>query len=49
MVYPTQDIILCFATSSLTPTPPARDHRQQVAKLIDVTTCIGCQGCQVAC
>lgn len=49
MAYPTQDIIRRSATSSLTPAPQARDHRQQVAKLIDVTTCIGCKGCQVAC
>ena len=49
MDYSTQDIIRRSATSSLTPAPQARDHRQQVAKLIDVTTCIGCKGCQVAC
>ena len=29
--------------------PQARDHQQEVAKLIDVTTCIGCKACQVAC
>ena len=49
MDYSTQDIIRRSATSPLTPAPQARDHRQQVAKLIDVTTCIGCKGCQVAC
>ncbi len=45
----TQDIIRRSATSSLTPAPRVRDHQQEVAKLIDVTTCIGCKACQVAC
>ena len=27
----------------------ARDFQEEVAKLIDVTTCIGCKACQVAC
>ena len=31
------------------PAPCARDHQEEVAKLIDVTTCIGCKACQVAC
>ena len=44
-----QDIIKRSATSDLTPPPQARDFRAEVAKLIDVTTCIGCKGCQVAC
>lgn len=44
-----QDIIRRSATSSLTPPPQARDHKIEVAKLIDVTTCIGCKACQVAC
>ena len=44
-----QDIIKRSATSSLTPPPHARDKRAEVAKLIDVTTCIGCKACQVAC
>ncbi len=26
-----------------------RDYKEEVAKLIDVTTCIGCKACQVAC
>jgi len=44
-----QDIIRRSATSSLTPPPHARDHKLEVAKLIDVSICIGCKGCQVAC
>lgn len=45
----TQDIIKRSATNDLTPAPRARDYQQEVAKLIDVTTCIGCKACQVAC
>ena len=37
------------ATNGFTPAPQARDHQEEVAKLIDVTTCIGCKACQVAC
>ena len=34
--------------SATTMTPPSiRDHEQEVAKLIDVTRCIGCKACQV--
>ncbi len=44
-----QDIIQRSATSALTPAPQVRDHKLEVAKLIDVTTCIGCKACQVAC
>ena len=44
-----QDIIKISATNGLTPPPQARDFKQEVAKLIDVSTCIGCKGCQVAC
>ncbi|MGL5790581.1 MAG: formate dehydrogenase subunit beta, partial [Plesiomonas shigelloides] len=44
-----QDIIRRSATSSLTPPPQVRDNQQEVAKLIDVSTCIGCKACQVAC
>lgn len=44
-----QDIIKRSATSSLTPTPQVRNKQAEVAKLIDVTTCIGCKACQVAC
>ncbi len=42
-----QDYIRRSATT-LTP-PAARDHEQEVAKLIDVTRCIGCKACQSAC
>lgn len=45
----TQDIIRRSATNTLTPAPQARDKQVEVAKLIDVTTCIGCKACQVAC
>ncbi|MBG3090488.1 formate dehydrogenase subunit beta [Proteus terrae] len=44
-----QDIIRRSATNSLTPAPKVRDYKEEVAKLIDVTTCIGCKACQVAC
>ncbi|ACZ77557.1 MULTISPECIES: formate dehydrogenase subunit beta [Dickeya] len=49
MAMQSQDIIRRSATNSLTPPPQARNHKEQVAKLIDVTTCIGCKACQVAC
>lgn len=45
----TQDILRRSGTNQLTPSPHARDFQQEVAKLIDVTTCIGCKACQVAC
>jgi formate dehydrogenase iron-sulfur subunit len=36
--------------SASTMTPPAtRNHEDQVAKLIDVSRCIGCKACQSAC
>ncbi|HHQ2585840.1 TPA: formate dehydrogenase subunit beta [Providencia rettgeri] len=44
-----QNIIRRSATNSLTPTPQVRNHQEEVAKLIDVTVCIGCKACQVAC
>lgn len=44
-----QDIIRRSGTNSLTPPPQARSFEQEVAKLIDVSVCIGCKGCQVAC
>lgn len=49
MAMQSQDIIKRSATNNITPPPHARDFRAEVAKLIDVTTCIGCKGCQVAC
>lgn len=48
-VVQSQNIIKASATSSLTPPPQAREHQVEVAKLIDVTTCIGCKACQVGC
>ncbi len=43
MAYQSQDIIRRSATNGFTPAPQARDHQEEVAKLIDVTTCIGCK------
>src|SRR5450631_4872586 len=42
-----QDYIRISA-STLTP-PSARNHEAEVAKLIDVSRCIGCKACQAAC
>src|SRR5215468_2775802 len=42
-----QDFIRISA-STLTP-PSVRDHEAEVAKLIDVSRCIGCKACQAAC
>lgn len=44
-----QDVIKRSATNDLTPPPHARDDRPEVTKLIDVSSCIGCKACQVAC
>ena len=44
-----QNIIRRSATNDLTPPPQARANQPQVAKLIDVSVCIGCKACQVAC
>lgn len=35
--------------SATTTTPPQARHGVEVAKLIDVSSCIGCKACQVAC
>ncbi len=43
----TQDVVARSATT--TPPPQARSHVPEVAKLIDVSKCIGCKACQVAC
>lgn len=42
---------LDIAARSATTTQPtvARTHKPEVAKLIDVSSCIGCKACQVAC
>jgi len=42
-----QDYVRRSATT-ITP-PAARSHEDQVAKLIDVSRCIGCKACQSAC
>ena len=46
MAIATLDIVRVSAT-----TPPAPGVRAvpQVAKLIDISTCIGCKACEVAC
>lgn len=49
MTMQSQDIVRRSATNSLTPAARARDHKAEVAKLIDVSICIGCKACQVAC
>ncbi|MDR1528988.1 MAG: formate dehydrogenase subunit beta [Burkholderiales bacterium] len=45
----TQDYLARSGTNALTPPPRARDAQLKVAKLIDVSICIGCKACQVAC
>ena len=42
-----QNIVARSATT--TPSPQARSHAIPVAKLIDVSKCIGCKACQTAC
>ena len=49
MTMQSQDIVRRSATNELTPAARARDHKAEVAKLIDVSICIGCKACQVAC
>lgn len=49
MTMQSQDIVRRSATNDLTPAARARDHKDDVAKLIDVSICIGCKACQVAC
>jgi formate dehydrogenase iron-sulfur subunit len=44
-----QSLDILRRSATTTPSPQARDGGVEVAKLIDVTTCIGCKGCQVAC
>jgi len=41
------DVVARSATT--TPPPQARTHVTEVAKLIDVSKCIGCKACQLAC
>src|SRR5512136_1035324 len=48
MALETQDIRLRSATTVESP-PSARSFRPEVAKLIDLSRCIGCKACQAAC
>jgi formate dehydrogenase iron-sulfur subunit len=48
MALETQDIRLRSATTVENP-PSARSFRPEVAKLIDLSRCIGCKACQAAC
>ena len=43
------DYLAQSASTFLTPPPKARLAQEEVAKLIDVSVCIGCKSCQVAC
>jgi formate dehydrogenase iron-sulfur subunit len=36
-------------SATTTPSPSARRRAGEVAKLIDVSKCIGCKACQTAC
>ena len=48
MALETQDIKARSATTTSVP-PNARSHQPEVAKLIDLSRCIGCKACQSAC
>src|SRR5215467_14860921 len=43
-----QSLDIAIRSAMTTPPPQAR-HTPEVAKLIDVSSCIGCKACQVAC
>ena len=43
-----QSLDISRRSATTTPSPSQR-HTEEVAKLIDVTTCIGCKACQAAC
>src|SRR5215470_5304097 len=45
---PLQSLDITRRSATTTPSPSAR-HTTKVAKLIDVSKCIGCKACQVAC
>jgi len=40
--------VVAQSATTMTP-PPASAKATEVAKLIDISTCIGCKACQVAC
>ncbi|RRD56650.1 formate dehydrogenase subunit beta [Comamonadaceae bacterium OH2545_COT-014] len=44
-----QSLDIAQRSATTTPTPDARRRIPDVAKLIDVSSCIGCKACQVAC
>ena len=44
-----QSLDIAARSATTTATPQARRHVAEVAKLIDVSSCIGCKACQVAC
>ncbi len=44
-----QSLDIAKRSATTTPSPDARRHTVEVAKLIDVSSCIGCKACQVAC
>ncbi len=44
-----QSLDIAARSATTTPTPDARRRIPEVAKLIDVSSCIGCKACQVAC
>jgi predicted molibdopterin-dependent oxidoreductase YjgC len=46
--YGMQSLDIKQRSATTTPSPPAR-QTVEVAKLIDVSKCIGCKACQVAC
>jgi formate dehydrogenase iron-sulfur subunit len=44
-----QSLDIALRSATTTPSPQVRNHVIEVAKLIDVSSCIGCKACQVAC
>jgi formate dehydrogenase iron-sulfur subunit len=44
-----QSLDIKARSATTTPSPAARGARSEVAKLIDISKCIGCKACQVAC
>jgi len=44
-----QSLDIAARSATTLPSPQARNAAQEVAKLIDVSSCIGCKACQVAC
>src|SRR5262245_32153546 len=44
-----QSLDIDARSATTQPSPRARQTVTEVAKLIDVSTCIGCKACQVAC